>query len=300
MAAQDICSQWRYHWTRIPHLHFSPHFFTHMRRSVRRHRILGREAITHIKETMEHILINHKAPLECFLLYIPNKFFRNGLSRRFIEALDIKECIDTVAQKGVERMFLEAVAHPWQKKVSLPITIFGCKTLLYLQLVGFIFPEVPILVENFKLLRVCVLANIQNLTEHSLQRLVELCPVLEKLVLRVGSVEGQSIRSFSDVQSLRKLSLEGLKNFPEVKFVGIFPGLEELNVSPRMMGTAVERGNELDEKVRDLMFPKLNNVYMDLPYLETEDELTWNLSYNERKDVLARLEKRICGNKHIE
>ncbi|XP_059064487.1 putative F-box/FBD/LRR-repeat protein At5g22610 [Cryptomeria japonica] len=178
-----LCSQWRYNWTRIPYLHFSPHFFTHMRWSVRRRGILGREAITHIKETMEHILINHKAPLECFLLYIPNKFFRNGLSRRFIEAMDIKECIDTVAQKGVERMFLEAVAHPWQKKVSLPVTIFGCKTLLHLQLVGFIFPEIPTLVENFKLLRVCVLANIQNLTEHRLQRLVELCTVLEKLVL---------------------------------------------------------------------------------------------------------------------
>ncbi|XP_057817009.2 uncharacterized protein LOC131030295 [Cryptomeria japonica] len=57
-----------------------------------------------------------------------------------------------------------------------------------------------------------------------------------------------------------------------------------------MMGTAVERGNELEEKVGDLMFPKLNNVYTDLPYLEGEDELTMDLLRQDREDVLARLD----------
>ncbi|KAH9290344.1 hypothetical protein KI387_034461, partial [Taxus chinensis] len=163
-----LAPKWRYLWTKIPHLHFSPDFFRHVIVSVGNSSRL-------IEDTMEHILIQHDVPLESFGFHLPETVRSTTIG--------IHQCLHYAAQKGVKRMAL-VFNNTNFMRMPLPFTFFSCTTLVEIELIGFAIPEIPTPSENFSfLIRTFCLCDVGNLTDQRLQRLVELCPLLEELLL---------------------------------------------------------------------------------------------------------------------
>ncbi|KAH9324708.1 hypothetical protein KI387_004886 [Taxus chinensis] len=174
-----LAHRWKSLWTNVPCIDFSQSFFdsivTLLPRTADR-----KGSVKYIENVMNNILLSHSAPLESLGFHFSIHHDRySSFAEKVLRGVRVEQCVKRAAQKGVKRVALRC-----KSEEILPPSLFACELLRVLEVEGFRFKEIPDGFGGFLFLKSCSLWEVGSLTDEGLQRLIELCPLIEKLVIK--------------------------------------------------------------------------------------------------------------------
>ncbi|GLJ19261.1 hypothetical protein SUGI_0346430 [Cryptomeria japonica] len=197
-----LSKRWKLLWRFLPKLCFSDDMFNSSTRLLKIHNII------------DGILKLHSAPLEAFHFY-------GGIST-VVSNAKIDEWIHYAALKDVRDIFIQFLVD-----VEVPTSVFSCRNLRDLFLINFDFENMPGSFAGFACLTSLNFHNVK-LNDTTFKLMLQLCPVLEILVVRnCHGLERVKICS----SSLCILELDFPSSSHEIKSITArCPGLEILKL----------------------------------------------------------------------
>ncbi|KAI4332984.1 hypothetical protein L6164_017842 [Bauhinia variegata] len=210
ILSKRLNSFWKSHWTSLSNLDFDDD------ETFSKTEAQGLAAGTSFADVVDKFLIRQNGS--------PIRNFRLSCRRRLRYKLqDVHRWICAAVDLNVEKLDLSMFLVP---RISLPISLYNCKTLLVLKLMGN-FREIGSLSVCLPSLKVLNM-TLRPYSDDSFQRLLSGCPVLEELSLHGATY----MRAFEIcVPTLKKLNVEFINAGREdIKVEINTPSLETLSI----------------------------------------------------------------------